>query len=146
VMTVASAAVAGTSRNRALGPVAVVVSILSAVAAVYWTGRTGDAGAGSVWGGGGGRAPGPSGEPPSPATAKPAPASRVEAGKAAPEPVAGGLSLLTAAAGAVRLTVLVATLDETYESVQAGDGLARVDRPLLDWMVAHRSPGLDAVI
>jgi hypothetical protein len=50
VMTVASAAVAGTSRNRALGPVAVVVSILSAVAAVYWTVRTGDAGARSVWG------------------------------------------------------------------------------------------------
>ena len=77
---------------------------------------------------------------------QPAPASRVEAGKAAPEPVAGGLSLLTAAAGAVLLTVLVATLDETYEAVQAGDGLARVDQPLLDWMVAHRSPGLDAAI
>lgn len=94
----------------------------------------------------GGRSAGPSSEPSSPATAKPAPASQVEAGKAAPEPVAGGLSLLTAAAGAVLLTVLVATLDETYESVQAGDGLARVDQPLLDWMVAHRSPGLDAVI
>ena len=94
----------------------------------------------------GGRSAGPSSEPSSPATAKPAPASQVEAGKAAPEPVAGGLSLLTAAAGAVLLTVLVATLDETYESVQAGDGLACVDQPLLDWMVAHRSPGLDAVI
>ena len=77
---------------------------------------------------------------------KPAPASQVEAGKAAPEPVAGGLSLLTAAVGAVVLTVLVATLDETYESVQEGDGLARIDQPLLDWMVGHRSPGLDGVV
>ena len=77
---------------------------------------------------------------------KPASASQVEAGKAAPEPVAGGISLLTAAVGAALLTVLVASLDETYESVQAGDGLARVDQPLLDWMVGHRSPGLDGVV
>ena len=49
-LTAASAAVAGTSRNRALGPIAVVVSIITAVAAVYWTVRTGDAGARSVWG------------------------------------------------------------------------------------------------
>ena len=76
---------------------------------------------------------------------KPAPASQVEAGKAAPEPVAGGLSLLTAVAGAVLLTVLI-SLDETYESVQEHDGLARVDQPLLDWMVGHRSPGLDGVV
>jgi hypothetical protein len=50
VMTAASAAVAGTSRNRALGPIAVVISILSSVAAVWWTVRTGDAGARAVWG------------------------------------------------------------------------------------------------
>ena len=50
VLTLASAAVAGTSRNRALGPIAVVVSIVAAVAAAYWTVRTGDAGARSVWG------------------------------------------------------------------------------------------------
>jgi hypothetical protein len=49
-LTAASAAVAGTSRNRALGPIAVVVAIIAAVAAVYWTVRTGDAGARSVWG------------------------------------------------------------------------------------------------
>lgn len=77
---------------------------------------------------------------------RPASASQVEAGKAAPEPVAGGLSLLTAVAGAVLLTVLIASLDETYEAVQENDGLARVDHPLLDWMVAHRSTGLDAVV
>ena len=77
---------------------------------------------------------------------QPAPASQVEAGQAAPEPGAGGLSLLTAVAGAVLLTVLIASLDETYESVQEHDGLARVDQPLLDWMVGHRSPGLDGVV
>jgi hypothetical protein len=49
-LTAASAAVAATSRNRALGPVAVVVSIVAAIAATYWTVRTGDAGARSVWG------------------------------------------------------------------------------------------------
>jgi hypothetical protein len=50
VLTLASAAVATTSRNRALGPVSVVFSILAAIAATYWTIRTGDAGARSVWG------------------------------------------------------------------------------------------------
>ena len=50
VLTLASAAVAATSRNRALGPVSVVFSILAAIAATYWTIRTGDAGARSVWG------------------------------------------------------------------------------------------------
>jgi hypothetical protein len=50
VLAAASAAVAGTSRNRALGPIAVVVSIIAAIASVYWTVRTGDAGARSVWG------------------------------------------------------------------------------------------------
>ncbi len=50
VLAAASAAVAGTSRNRALGPIAVVVSILAAIASVYWTVRTGDAGARAVWG------------------------------------------------------------------------------------------------
>ncbi|MEP6649119.1 MAG: phosphatase PAP2 family protein [Lapillicoccus sp.] len=79
-------------------------------------------------------------------SAKPAPAPEVEAGQAAPEPVAGGLSLLTAAVGAALLTVLVASVDETYQSVQEGDGLARVDQPMLDWMVAHRSPGLDTAV
>ena len=50
VLTLASAAVAATSRNKALGPISVVFSIVAAVAAVYWTVRTGDAGARSVWG------------------------------------------------------------------------------------------------
>jgi len=50
VLTAASAAVAGTSRNRTLGPIAVVASIVSSVLAVWWCIRTGDAGARSVWG------------------------------------------------------------------------------------------------
>ena len=79
-------------------------------------------------------------------TDRPASASQVEAGRAAPEPVAGGLSLLTAAAGAFLLTVLIATLDETYEAVQENDGLARVDRPLLDWMVAHRTGWAETLV
>jgi hypothetical protein len=49
-LTATSAAVAGTSRNRALGPIAVVASIVSSVLAVWWCVRTGDAGARSVWG------------------------------------------------------------------------------------------------
>jgi len=60
--------------------------------------------------------------------------------------VASGISLLTAAIGAAVLTVLVAILDETYQAVQEGDGLARVDQPLLDWMVVHRTPALDAAV
>jgi uncharacterized membrane protein len=49
-LALGSAAVAATSRNKALGPISVVFSIITAVAAVYWTVRTGDAGARSVWG------------------------------------------------------------------------------------------------
>ena len=49
-LALGSAAVAATSRNKALGPISVVFSIIAAVAAVYWTVRTGDAGARSVWG------------------------------------------------------------------------------------------------
>jgi membrane-associated phospholipid phosphatase len=86
------------------------------------------------------------GSPSADSSAQPAPPSKVEAGQAAPEPVASGLSLLTAAVGAVVLTILVATVDETYQAVQEGDGLARVDHPLLDWMVGHRTPALDAAV
>jgi uncharacterized membrane protein len=49
-LALTSVAVAATSRNKALGPISVVLSILAAVTAVYWTVRTGDAGARSVWG------------------------------------------------------------------------------------------------
>lgn len=50
VLTAASAAVAGTSRNRTLGPIAVVASIVASILAVWWCIRTGDAGARAVWG------------------------------------------------------------------------------------------------
>ncbi|MEO8827946.1 DUF2231 domain-containing protein [Lapillicoccus sp.] len=49
-LTVSSSAVAYTNRNKALGPIAVVVSIVAAVAAVFWTVRTGDSGARALWG------------------------------------------------------------------------------------------------
>jgi uncharacterized membrane protein len=48
-LALASAATAVTQRNKALGPVAVVVSIIAAVAATVWTVRTGDSGARAVW-------------------------------------------------------------------------------------------------
>ena len=48
-LTLASAATAVANRNKALGPIAVVVSIVAAVAAVVWTVRTGDSGARAVW-------------------------------------------------------------------------------------------------
>ena len=51
VLTGTSAAVAATSRNRALGPIAVVAAIVASVLAVWWCVRTGDAGARAVWGG-----------------------------------------------------------------------------------------------
>ena len=50
VLTGTSAAVAGTSRNRALGPIAVVAAIVASGLSVWWCIRTGDAGARSVWG------------------------------------------------------------------------------------------------
>lgn len=49
-LALASAATAVTSRNKALGPIAVVVAIVAAAAAVFWTVRTGDAGARALWG------------------------------------------------------------------------------------------------
>ena len=49
-LALASAATAVANRNKALGPVAVVVSIVAAVAAVVWTVRTGDSGSRAVWG------------------------------------------------------------------------------------------------
>jgi undecaprenyl-diphosphatase len=44
------------------------------------------------------------------------------------------------------LSALVAGVAAIYDSVKEGDGLAQVDRPVLDWMVAHRTPTLDTVV
>jgi phage terminase large subunit-like protein len=49
-LVLTSVGMALTRRNRALGPVAVVLTIVAAVAAVVWTVRTGDAGTRAVWG------------------------------------------------------------------------------------------------
>lgn len=76
----------------------------------------------------------------------PAPAERVETGIAAPAPVAGGIGLLAAGVAAGLLSALVAGVGATYDSVKEGDGLALVDRPALDWMVAHRTAGLDSAV
>ena len=62
------------------------------------------------------------------------------------KPVARGLSLLAVVLGGALITALIASLDETYENVQAGNGVAAFDRPVLDWMVAHRTPALDSVV
>lgn len=35
---------------------------------------------------------------------------------------------------------------EVYEAVAEADGIALLDRPLLDWILTVRSPGLDAVV
>ncbi len=48
-LVVTSASVAATRRNRALGPVAVVVTIIAAVASLIWTVRVGDSGARALW-------------------------------------------------------------------------------------------------
>lgn len=83
---------------------------------------------------------------PPPADTQPAPPERVEAGKAAPAPVAGGISLLAAGLAAGLLSALIAGVGATYESVKEGDGLAQVDQPALEWMVAHRTATLDSVV
>jgi len=82
---------------------------------------------------------------PSPETA-PAVPERVETGQAAPVPVAGGIGLLSSALAAGLLSALIAGVGATYDSVKEADGLAQVDRPMLDWMRGHRSPTLDSVV
>jgi undecaprenyl-diphosphatase len=44
------------------------------------------------------------------------------------------------------LTAAVAGLAATYDAVGESDGLSRIDRPLLNWMVAHRNPALNTVV
>ncbi|WP_411284038.1 phosphatase PAP2 family protein [Lapillicoccus sp.] len=44
------------------------------------------------------------------------------------------------------ITALIAGTDETYEHVREGDGLAALDQPVLGWMLARRSPGLDSAV
>jgi membrane-associated phospholipid phosphatase len=76
----------------------------------------------------------------------PAPASRVETGQAAPTTAAGGAGLLAAVIAGGVLTAAVAGFTATYDSVSESDGLTRIDRPVLDWMVSHRTPALNTAV
>lgn len=48
--------------------------------------------------------------------------------------------------GAVIFSLLVLAGDRVYDAVTESDGIAGLDRPVLDWMIAHRSPELNAAI
>ena len=65
---------------------------------------------------------------------------------APPRPAARLISLLAVLAGGGLITALIAGTDETYEHVQEGNGLAALDQPVLDWMLANRSSGLDSAV
>jgi undecaprenyl-diphosphatase len=51
--------------------------------------------------------------------------------------------VLTAAVGGVLAVGLTAVAGETYDAVTESDGVAALDRPVLDQALAWRSPGLD---
>jgi undecaprenyl-diphosphatase len=53
------------------------------------------------------------------------------------------LLLLVSAVLAVGATMLAG---EIYEAVVSGHGVSQLDEPVLQWMVAHRSPGFTAVV
>lgn len=72
--------------------------------------------------------------------------AEVERGRAAPRALAGGAGLALAVVGALLIAGLVAAFDETYEAVRDSTGLARIDEPMLEWMVAHRTPAGEAVV
>ncbi len=76
----------------------------------------------------------------------PAPTAEVEHGQAPPTPTAGGISLVAAVVAGALLCALVAALVGTYDSVKERDGLSQLDRPVLDWMVAHRTAALDTSV
>lgn len=76
----------------------------------------------------------------------PAAPEQVETGQAPPTPAAGGVGLLAAAVGAGLLCLLVTGVAATYDAVKEGDGLSLVDQPILTWMIAHRTGGLDTVV
>ncbi len=76
----------------------------------------------------------------------PAPPQQVETGQAPPTPAAGGIGLLAAAVGAGLLCLLVTGVAATYDAVKEGDGLSMIDQPVLAWMMAHRTGGLDTAV
>ncbi|AKT51411.1 phosphatase PAP2 family protein [Arsenicicoccus sp. oral taxon 190] len=54
--------------------------------------------------------------------------------------------LATLALGLLVTLTLTAGAAETYEAVVAGDGVAGLDRPVLDLALSHRSAGLDSAL
>lgn len=61
----------------------------------------------------------------------------------ASRPVARTLGTLPVVLALIGLTAGLLSAQETYEQVQDGSGAAAFDKPVQDWMVAHRQPWLD---
>lgn len=59
---------------------------------------------------------------------------------------ANGVLVVTATVGAVLVTLLVVGGAELYEAVIERDGVAMLDRPMLDAALDRRSPGLDQAV
>ncbi|HML52120.1 MAG TPA: phosphatase PAP2 family protein [Propionicimonas sp.] len=53
---------------------------------------------------------------------------------------------LIGAVGMVIFSLLVLAGDRVYDAVTEAEGIAGLDRPVLNWMIAHRTPALDAAI
>lgn len=53
---------------------------------------------------------------------------------------------LTAGIGLVAVTLLTVTGEELYDAVDEGDGIAGLDRPVLDQALAWRHPALDTAL
>lgn len=56
-----------------------------------------------------------------------------------------GLALV-GAVGTVVFSLLVLAGDRVYDAVTQAEGIAGLDRPVLDWMIAHRTPELNSAI
>lgn len=63
---------------------------------------------------------------------------------ARPGPNAG--LALVGAVGAVIFSLLVLAGDRVYDAVTESEGIAGLDRPVLDWMIAHRTPELNSAV
>lgn len=50
------------------------------------------------------------------------------------------------AVGAAIFSLLVLAGDRVYDAVTEADGIAGLDRPTLDWMIAHRTPTANTVV
>ena len=59
---------------------------------------------------------------------------------------AHGVLAVTAAVGLVLVLGLVLAAEEIYDAVEDADGIAGLDRPVLDRALTARSPGLDAAL